>query len=349
MRQTVETRVPLYQMLNVCELNIDWMKTFFKKAWHLIKETVKAFNADDSGTLASALSYSTLFSLAPILVIVIALGGIIFGKDAVQGQIFDQLKSFLGADGALQLQQLLKSAYKPGRSLIATIIATVVLIFGATSVFNQLQLSLNKIWQVKPMPKKGYLQYLRNRVLSFGIIIAIGFLLLVSFVLSAGLTGFSHYLALHFSIQSVWLFISLDIFLSLIVISLLFAMIYKVLPDARVRWGDVWAGAIFTASLFIISKYLIGYYLSRSNVGTTYGAAGFIVLILLWVNYTAQVLFIGAEFTKVYATNHGNPIEPAEYAVRMQNVEVKQSEKETTQSFEKKIDDVENIAKQSGT
>src|ERR1039458_9619174 len=164
------------------------MSKFFKKSWRLIKETAQSFADDDIFTLSYALSYSTLFSLAPILIIVIAVGGLVFGHDAVQGQIFGQLKSFLGTEGATQLQDLLKSAYKPGKTEIATIIAVVLLIFGATSVFNQLQLSLNKIWQVKPKPKMGYLKYLRDRILSFGLIIVIGFLLLVSLVLSAALT-----------------------------------------------------------------------------------------------------------------------------------------------------------------
>jgi len=315
-----------------------------KRAWRLIKETVKAFSDDDTSTLASALSYNTLFSLAPILVIVIALGGFIFGRDAVQGQIFGQLKSFIGADGASQLQNLLKSVYQPGKNIIATIIAVVLLIFGATSVFNQLQTSLNKIWQVKPKPKKGYLKYLRDRVLSFGLIIVLGFLLLVSFVLSAAIAGLSHYLAAHFSQGSVVVLAIMDILLSLVIISLLFAMIYKFLPDADVSWGDVWVGAIFTASMFIISKYLIGFYLSKSHIGTTYGAAGFVVLILLWVNYIAQILFLGAEFTKVWATDYGKPIEPSDYAVRVTSVEVEQKPAETANHFEKKVDVVTDKA-----
>jgi membrane protein len=321
------------------------MKAFFKKSWRLIKETAKSFSDDDTSTLASALSYSTLFSLAPILIIVIAVGGLIFGHDAVQGQIFGQMKGFLGIQGAAQLQDMLKTAYQPGKNIIATIIAIVLLIVGATSVFNQLQVSLNKIWQVKPKPKKSYIKYLRDRVLSFGLIIVMGFLLLVSFVLSAALSGLSQYLVAHFSLNSVIFLTVIDIVLSLVVITLLFAVIYKFLPDANVSWGDVWAGAIFTAVLFIISKYLIGFYISKSNIGSTYGAAGFIVLILIWVNYTAQILFLGAEFTKVYATDYGKPIEPAEYAVRTQNVEVEQKPNETTEHFEKKAEKVEDVSK----
>jgi len=317
------------------------MKAFFQRSWRLIKETGKSFSEDDTGTLASALSYSTLFSLAPILIIVIAVGGWIFGRDSVQGQIFGQFRSFLGDKGALQLQDLLKSAYSPGKSRIATLVAVVLLILGATSVVNQLQFSLNKIWQVKPKPKKGYLKYLRDRVLSFGLIIAIGFVLLVSFVLSAALAGLGHFLASRFSLDAVIFLTIIDIVLSLVVITLLFALIYKFLPDANISWSDVWVGAMFTSVLFIISKYLIGLYISKSNIGGTYGAAGFVVLILLWVNYTALILFLGAEFTKVYATDYGKPIEPAEYAVRTKSVEVAQSATESTEHFEKKVDKVE--------
>jgi len=320
------------------------MKAFFKKSWKLIKETGVSYADDDTWTLGSALSYSTLFSLAPILVIVIALGGFIFGKAAVQGEIFGQLKSLLGDTGASQLQDILKSAYNPGKSIITTIIAVILLIVGATSVFNQLQVSLNKIWEVKPKPKKGYLKYLRDRLLSFGLIIAMGFLLLVSFVLSAALTGLGHYLSIRFSINSVIFLLIIDIVLSIVVITLLFAVIYKFLPDAEVNWSEVWAGALFTSTLFIISKYLIGFYLSKSNIGSTYGAAGFVILILLWVNYTAQILFIGAEFTKVYATSNGKPIEPSEYAVRTKSVEVEQNKSESTEHFEKKVDVVEQTS-----
>jgi len=320
------------------------MKKFFKNSWQIMKDTGKSFSNDNTGTLASALSYSTLFSLAPILLIIIVACGLIFGRQAVEGQVFDQFKSFLGADGAKQLQELLKSAYKPGKSTVTTIIAVVMLILGATATFNQLQWSLNTIWQVKSKPKKGYIKYIRDRVLSFGLIIAIGFLLLVSFILSAGLMGLSHYLSQYISKDSVILLTVLDTLLSLVIITSLFALIFKVLPDAIVKWRDVWVGAFVTAILFIVSKYIIGIYLSKSNIGSTYGATGFMVLILLWVNYSAQILFLGAEFTKTWATFRGRPIEPTEYAVRIKNVEVEQAPKETTGQFEKKADIIEEKA-----
>ncbi len=320
------------------------MTKFFKSSWQLIKETGTEFSNDNASTLASALSYNTLFSLAPILIIVIALGGMIFGHQAVEGEIFNQFKSFIGADGAKQLQDLLKSAYQPGKSIVTTIIATVLLIFGATSVFYQLQMSLNTIWQVKPKPKKSLLKYLRDRVLSFGLIIAIGFLLLVSFGISAALAGFSQYLAQFISKDSVILLSALDIVLSLIVTTFLFALIFKVLPDASINWGDVWVGSGVTAALFIVSKYLIGLYLSKSNIASTYGAAGFIVLILLWVYYSSIMLFLGAEFTKAWATSYGKPIEPSEYAVRIKSVEVEQAPTETPKQFEKKADIIEKKA-----
>jgi membrane protein len=320
------------------------MKKFFKNSWQLIKETGSEFSDDNATTFASALSFNTLFSLAPILIILIAVGGMIFGRQAVEGQVFTQFKSFLGVDGAKQLQDLLKSAYQPGKSIITTIIALLLLIFGATSVFYQLQMSLNTIWQVKPKPKKSFLKYLRDRVLSFGLIIAIGFLLLVSFGVSALLTGFSNYLSQYISKDSVIMLLVLDIMLSLTVITFLFALIYKVLPDANIRWRDVWVGSGVTAALFIISKYLIGIYLSNSNIGSTYGAAGFVVLILLWVYYSSMMLFLGAEFTKAWTTSYGKPIEPAQYAVRIKSVEIVQVSTETTIEFEQKVDVIEDKA-----
>ncbi|RYD72777.1 MAG: YihY/virulence factor BrkB family protein [Sphingobacteriales bacterium] len=312
-----------------------------KKFFNLLKDAFKSFSKDDTWTMGAALSYYTVFSLAPILIIVIAAAGMIFGKEAVQGQIFGEVKGFLGAEGAAQVQEMVKSAYKPGKSQLATGIAIALLIYGATTVFGQLQASLNKIWQVKPKPKKGYIKYIRDRFLSFSLIIALGFLLLVSLVVSAAMVALGKFLASKLPEVSVYLLQILTFVLSLLVNTLLFAMMYKFLPDAKVKWRDVWAGSIFTALLFALGRFLIALYLGKSDIGSTYGAAGSIVLVLLWVNYSSQILFFGAEFTQVYATQYGSHIRPSEYAVRVKNIELEQSDTEGTRTFEEKVKHVE--------
>jgi membrane protein len=314
-----------------------------KKFFNLLKDSYKSFSEDDTWTMGADLSYYTVFSLAPILIIVIAVAGMIFGHDAVQGEIFGQVRGFLGNEGAEQVQEMVKSAYKPGKSQLATGIAIALLLYGATTVFNQLQSSLNKIWEVKPKPKKGYIKYIRDRFLSFTLILGIGFLLLVSLVISAALVGFSKYLQSILPDVSVYVFGAIEILLSLAIYTLLFAMIYKFLPDAKVKWRDVSSGAFFTALLFALGKFLIAFYLGKTDIGSTYGAAGSIVLVLLWVNYSSQILFFGAEFTQVYAQQYGSLIRPSEYAVRVKSVEIEQKHTEGTRSFENKIKEVEKF------
>lgn len=316
------------------------MKHYFKNTIWLFKNAYKEYSEDDTWVLGAALSYYTIFSLAPILIIIIAVAGMIYGKEAVTGQIYDQIKEIVGSTAALQVQAMVKSAYAPGKSTIATIIAIGLLIFGSTTVFYQLQSALNKIWEVKPNPKKGLLLYIRSRVLSFGMIIAIGFLLLVSLVVNALMLGLSKYLMSFLPDYSVYLFQILNLVLSLIVITLLFAMIYKFLPDAVIRWRDVWAGSLFTAILFTLGRYGIAYYLGKSDIGSAYGAAGSIVVLLVWVSYSSQILFFGAEFTQVYARRYGTPILPAAYAKRVKMVEVQQKADESSKEFDNKVQEV---------
>jgi membrane protein len=316
-----------------------------KNTLDLFKQAGKQFSQDDTWTLGAALSYYTVFSIAPVLVIVISLAGLIFGKDAVTGQVYRQVSQFIGSDGAAQLQSIVAHAYKPHESIIATIIGVVVLIFGATTVFYQLQSALNKIWEVKPEPKQGFVMYLKDRVLSFGLIIVIGFLLLVSLVINAMMVALTSWLTHFLPTYSVYLLDAVNIVLSLGIITLLFAMIYRYLPDAIVRWRDVWIGAAFTAFLFMIGHFLISWYLGKSNIASTYGAAGSVVLILTWVSYSSQILFFGAEFTQVYATRYGQAIRPASYAKRIKMVPVEQLEGESETHFEKKAEKIEKHVK----
>jgi len=258
--------------------------------------------------LAAALAYYTVFSIAPLLVIAIAIAGFFFGADAAQGQIVTQLQSLMGKEGAEAVQSLLQSTNKSQGGTIATILGIVTLLFGASGVFAQLQDALNFMWEVKPKKKpgvKGILSLVQSRFLSFAMVLVIGFLLLVSLVISTSLEGVSNYFGNLFP-GLVIIGQLLNLVISYSAITLLFALIYRVLPDIKVFWKDVMPGALLAALLFTVGKYLLGLYLSHSGVSSAYGAAGSLVVILIWVYYSAQILLFGAEFTQVYAKAHGS-------------------------------------------
>ncbi|MBD2013508.1 YihY/virulence factor BrkB family protein [Microcoleus sp. FACHB-53] len=282
----------------------------------LLKETFQEWQEDKASRLAAALAYYTAFSIAPLIIIAIAIAAVVFGEEAARGGIDDQLRGLIGQQGAAAVQDMIKNSNKPAEGTIATIISVVLLLFGASGVFGQLQDSLNTIWEVAPKPGRGVMGFIKDRFLSFSMVLGIGFLLLVSLVLSAVLAGLNNVLGgLMPGLSFLWGI--LNFLISFGVITLLFALIYRVLPDAKIAWGDVWFGAIITALLFTIGKSLIGLYLGNSSVGSTYGAAGSFVVLLLWVNYSAQILFFGAEFTQVYANKYGSHIVPTKNAVRL--------------------------------
>jgi membrane protein len=282
----------------------------------LLKETFREWQEDKASRLAAALAYYTAFSIAPLIIIAIAIAAVVFGEEAARGGIDDQLRGLIGQQGAEAVQDMINNANKPAEGTIATIISVVFLLFGASGVFGQLQDSLNTIWEVAPKPGRGVMGFIKDRFLSFTMVLGIGFLLLVSLVLSAILAGLSNFLGdMLPGLSFLWGI--LNFLISFGVITLLFALIYRVLPDAKIAWGDVWFGATITALLFTIGKSLIGLYLGNSSVGSTYGAAGSFVVLLLWVNYSAQILFFGAEFTQVYANKYGSRIVPTENAVRL--------------------------------
>jgi membrane protein len=269
------------------------------------KQAVSEWSEDNAPTFAASLSYYTLFSIAPLLVIAVSVAGMVFGEEAARGQIQTQLEDLVGRDSAEVIGQMMISARKPGTGILATAIGVIALIFGATGVFVQLQDSLNHIWNIKPKPRNGVLNFLRSRFLSFAMVLVIGFLLLVSLVVSAVLAAlgawFDHLLP---GWTVMWQ--GLNLLISFGVITVLFAMMYKILPDTHVAWRDVWLGAAVTSLLFSLGKFLIGLYLGRSAVASSYGAAGSLAVVLLWVYYSAQILFLGAEFTQVYARSHGS-------------------------------------------
>lgn len=286
-----------------------------KQLFRLLKLTFSEWQNDNAGRLAAALSYYTIFSLAPILIIAIAVAGVIFGQEAAQGEIVRQLQGTIGTEGAETIETMIENTRETGSGIWATLISLGVLLFGATGLFNQLQSSLNTIWNVKPKPGRGIKGMLQDRFLSFAMILTIGFLLLVSLVLSAALAAFGNYFSHLVPDMLMGLWQVLDFLISFGVITVLFAMIYKVLPDVKIGWSDVWLGAIVTALLFVVGKTLIGLYLGNSAVGSTYGAAGSLVILLLWINFSAQILFFGAEFTQVYANRYGSRIVPTENAI----------------------------------
>ena len=284
-------------------------------AWDISKGTVSEFMEDSVPRLAAALAYYAMFSLGPLLVIVIAVAGMFFEKGAVRHEAIQQVQSMMGPQAAETLQTM-QSTQSHGRSLVATIVGTIALLLGASGVFGQLQDSLNTIWEVKPKPGQGIWGFIRSRFLSFTMVLGIGFLLLISMVITTALEAFSGMIT-HGSNMPEFAVKALHFGISFIVITLLFAMIYKVLPDVKVKWRDVWVGAIGTALLFTLGKFALGMYLGRQSTASAYGAAGSVVLILLWVYYSSLILFFGAEFTQVYAKKTGSRIEPSPNAVRV--------------------------------
>ncbi|AFY88546.1 YihY/virulence factor BrkB family protein [Chroococcidiopsis thermalis] len=280
----------------------------------LLRETFTEWNEDKASRLAAALAYYTVFSLAPMLIIAIAIAGAVFGEEAARGEIVTQIQGLVGRDGAKFIETAIEGASKPKAGTIASLISIAVLLFGASGLFAQLQDSLNTIWEVQPKPGRGVIGILRDRFLSFTMVLGVGFLLLVSLVLSAGLSGLVNFLGSLLPGIGALLQIA-NFVLSFAVTTLLFGLIYKVLPDVKIAWSDVWSGAIVTSLLFSIGRFALGLYLGNSSFGSTYGAAGSVVIILVWVYYAAQILFFGAEFTQVYARRYGSRIVPTKNAI----------------------------------
>jgi len=276
------------------------------KWFRLVKESVSAWVDDYAPSMGAALAYYTMFSIAPLLVIVIAVAGIFFGQDAVRGQIATQLGGLVGEQGAEAVQGLIASASTPKSGVIGTVVGIALLILGATTVFGELQSALDRIWRVPAAPKTtGIWNLVRTRLLSFGLVLGIGFLLLVSLVVGAALAAFGAWSAGALG-EWEWVLKFFNLVVSLALETGLFAMIYKIMPRARIAWHDVWVGAAVTAVLFEIGKFLIGLYLGKSDVTSGFGAAGSLVVLLLWVYYSAQIFLLGAEFTWLYAHEHGS-------------------------------------------
>lgn len=291
------------------------MRTKARKIWTLLREVFAAWQEDKIPLLAAALAYYTTFSLAPLLVIAIAIAGAVFGQDAVRGEIVGQIQGLVGKQGAEVIQAMLQSAHKrESGGTLATIIGVITLLFGASGVFGQLQEALNTIWHVKLKPELGIKNFIQGRFLSFAMVVVIGFLLLVSLVISATLSGISGFIWHLFPALTI-VGQTLNFAISFAVIMLLFALIYKVLPDVEIPWKDLWIGSMFTALMFNIGKFLLGLYLGSSGVSSAYGATASLAIILIWIYYSAQILLLGAEFIKVYSRRRGSKIRPTSNAV----------------------------------
>lgn len=275
-----------------------------RELWPLLKQAASSWSSDYAPSMGAALSYYTLFSIAPLLLIVIAVAGWFFGAEAVRGQVTEQLQYLMGEQGAKAIESMIAAASDPKDGIIATVIGVAVLILGATTVFGELQNALDRIWRAPARQRSsGWWNLLRTRLLSFGMVLGIAFLLMVSLVLSAALAA----------LGKLWAFPgwealshALDVLVSFGITTALFAMIYKFIPRVHVAWHDVWIGAAFTAILFAVGKFLIGLYIGKSAVASTFGAAGSLVVLMLWVYYSAQIFLLGAEFTWVYAHEHGS-------------------------------------------
>lgn len=308
------------------------VKSALRNSFTILKDTAKGFSEDKGLKLSASLAYYTIFSLAPLLLLVTSLAGAIFGKDATEGTLFSELKGLIGNEAAAQIQEIIRNMELSGETTLSLIIGGVTLIVAATTVFGELQDSINMIWKVKAKPKKGWLKLIKDRLLSGSIIIGLGFILVVSLIINGALAAFNGMLKKWLPDLSVLLFSALSIIISFVVLVLIFGVIYKVLPDAKIKWKDVRAGALFTALLFLLGRYIIGLYIGVAQSGSAYGAAGSLIVVMLWVYYSAAILYFSAEFTRVHAAFKGENIIPADYAVYVE-------EKETEKDVKNIVDD----------
>ncbi|QEM06930.1 YihY/virulence factor BrkB family protein [Mucilaginibacter rubeus] len=300
-------------------------KAYFKQLWKVLLASFTGFSKDNGLKLSASLAYYTVFSIAPLLIIVISVAGLVFGQDAATERLYPEIVRYVGKTPAAQIQDALKHLALSGKSGIAVVIGVVTLLLGASSIFIEIQDSLNIIWRVKAKPKSGWMQLLKNRFVSFSLIISLGFLLLASLIINLVISALKDQIQHFFpgidSFTKVFVQV-LNLGITLVVITTLFGIIFKFLPDVKIKWRDVRSGAVFTAILFMIGQYLISLYIQYTAQGSAYGAAGSIIVILVWIYYTSAILYIGAEFTQVFAEASGSHIEPADYAVHVQQTEV---------------------------
>jgi membrane protein len=292
------------------------MKHFkFSACWKAMKKAAIDFNDDNGFKLAASLSYSMIFSIGPFLIVAISLAGIIWGEQAAEGKVYVQIKDLVGSAAAAQIQDIIRNIQNSHHTVAGAVIGGAILMIGATGVFTEIQGSINYMWCILAKPKKGWLKFLMNRLLSFSLIITFGFISMVSLVINSLMDLLGDWLKKYFSHMTVYFFYTVNLVLTLAVIILLFMIIFRILPDAIISWRDSFVGAVFTGVLFILGKLLIGLYLGHSNIGILYGAAASIIVILSWVYYSSIILYYGAEFTKAYAIANGAGIRKSDTAV----------------------------------
>ena len=298
------------------------MKRHIVSTWTILKESVSDFIDNKSFRMSAALAYYTVFSIAPMLIVIISLCDFFYGREAIQGVIFEHMQGFIGAEAALQVEQIIRNATISKDITWASVIGIAALIFAATGVFAEIQDSINYIWRLKAKPKKGWVKLVVNRVLSFSMVVSLGFILLVSLIVNSILDLLGQQLLKLLPGMAAYVAYGINTFITFSTTSFLFAIIFKVLPDARIEWRDVITGAITTTILFLLGKFAIGYYLGKTHISSTYGAAGSVVIILLWVYYSAIILYFGASFTRSYTMHKGRNIFPNDYAVWIQEIEL---------------------------
>ena len=297
--------------------------------WTLLKRTYHEFEDDNAIKLSASLSYYTIFSLPPLLIIILSIFSFFFGREAVTGRFFGQINGMVGNQAAIQIQETIKNIELSDSNTFAAIFGGIMLLIGASGVFAEIQSSINFIWGLKAKPNKGIMKFIKNRLMSFSMIASVGFLLMVSLMVNTVMDVINTRLLLYFPNTTVYIFYIFNIIILFLTTTILFAIIFKTLPDGDIDWRDALIGSSFTSFFFMIGKFGIGFYLGSSTVATVYGAAGSVVIILIWVYYSAIILYFGAEFTKVYANAHGNKIIPNGYAVaiKVEVIEVKKDAK----------------------
>jgi membrane protein len=296
---------------------------FYKKAIKsFLKIAGSAFKRwweKDPFMQSAVIAYYAIFSMPGLIVMVISIGTIFFQRDVITGHLYTQISSTMGVETARQVQDMIITASHTNKSVLATIIGLITVLIGATGVFVELQKALNVIWEVKAKPRRAMFVLLRTRLFSFGLILSVGFLLLISLTITTLITVMSEWVMNHFANVVLTIFYILNFIISFGVVMLLFALLFKILPDVKIQWKHLWLGSVLTALLFILGKTAIGFYLSKTNPGSAYGAAGSIVLILIWVSYSSMIFFYGAEFTRAYADHVTGKVQPTEVAAKIKN------------------------------
>lgn len=298
------------------------MKKFAKSSWGILKQSVVSFVEGESFTHASSIAFYTIFSLPAILLISLSMGSTLFERTDVQRELISQVGSLIGQSSAMEIENILLNAARNTDTWFARTVGIVTLVLSATSVFLSLQISINQIWKIKPKPKKGFIKFIINRLLSLAMVISMGFVLMVSLVIDTVLVMFQEKLSDNFGGITLTIVTALNVMASLLFIAVLFGLMFKMLPDAKIKWRDVWVGSLVTTALFTGGKFLIGLYLGSSSLTSAYGAAGSLVIILVWVYYSALIFLFGAELTYIYTKEVGSGIEPYNHAVRFETIEI---------------------------